>query len=35
MRQKKEIIIEKKKKKDTFVPENACSSHFFCNLRPF
>ena len=23
------------KKKNTFVAENACGSHFFCNLQPF
>ena len=24
----------KNKKKNTFVAENACGSHFFCNLHP-
>ena len=25
----------KNEKKNTFVAENACGSHFFCNLQPF
>ena len=25
---------QKNKKKNTFVAENACGSHFFCNLHP-
>ena len=28
-------MLQKKKKKNTFVAENACGSHFFCNLQPF
>ena len=27
-------MLQKKKKKNTFVAENACGSHFFCNLHP-
>jgi hypothetical protein len=27
-------MLRKNKKKNTFVAENACSSHFFCNLHP-
>ena len=27
-------MLGKKKKKNTFVAENACNSHFFCNLHP-
>ena len=27
-------MLQKKKKKNTFVAENACGSHFFCNLQP-
>ena len=28
-------MLWKNKKKNTFVAENACGSHFFCNLQPF
>ena len=28
------LILRKTKKKNTFVAENACGSHFFCNLHP-
>ena len=27
-------MLWKNKKKNTFVAENACGSHFFCNLHP-
>ena len=27
-------MLLEKKKKNTFVAENACGSHFFCNLHP-
>ena len=27
-------MLQEKKKKNTFVAENACGSHFFCNLHP-
>lgn len=27
-------MLQKKKKKNTFVAENAGGSHFFCNLHP-
>ncbi len=26
-------MLQKKKKKNTFVAENACGSHFFCYLQ--
>ena len=28
-------MLQKKKKKNTFVAENAGGSQFFCNLQPF